>query len=302
MGIFGRIFDIQHFSVSDGPGIRTTVFFKGCPLRCAWCHNPESYIAAVELMFYKELCLSCGACVQACPNGCHALTDGTHTIDRTACTGCGACANACLVGALKTVGRTVSVDEVLREAAEDQIFYETSGGGLTLSGGEPMAQPQFALAIARGAKEMGISVCIETSGSGNSADFEAIAPYIDRFLFDYKVTGADAYRQHTGADLKRIEYNLRLLDTLGARIVLRCPMIPGVNITDEHAVGIIEIAKSLENLIEINLEPYHNIGVSKRERLGVTENADMIAPPEKAELAPIAARIEAETGIKTIVM
>ena len=272
----GTIFDIQHFSVNDGPGIRTTVFFKGCPLRCLWCHNPESYTSDTQVMFHEEHCVQCGMC----------KTD----------------ISLCPTGAKKLVGRNVTVDEVLAEVLEDTHFYETSGGGLTLSGGEPMAQPSFALALTKSAKEKGLHVCMETSGFCNAESLKEIQPFIDLFLFDYKATGDNDHLAFTGVSQELILQNLYMLDALGAYIILRCPMIPGYNITDEHVAGIIAVADKLRHLKEIHLEPYHNIGISKRIGLGINEGTDMIAPPDKDEMVTIADLLRNKSGIMTKVM
>ena len=272
----GTIFDIQHFSVNDGPGIRTTVFFKGCPLRCLWCHNPESYIADSQIMFHKEHCIQCGMC----------KTDIT----------------LCPTGARKIVGRIVTVEDVLSEVLEDNHFYETSGGGMTLSGGEPMAQSAFALALAKSAKEKGLHICMETSGFCNAESLKEIQPFIDLFLYDYKATGNKDHLAFTGVPQERILQNLYMLDDLGADIILRCPMIPGYNITDAHVNGIIDVASKLKHLSEIHLEPYHNIGVSKRIGLGMREGTDMITPPDRDEMVIIAKKIRAESNVTTKVM
>ena len=272
----GTIFDIQHFSVNDGPGIRTTVFFKGCPLRCLWCHNPESYTFDTQEMFHKEHCVQCGMC----------KTDIT----------------LCPTGAKKIVGRKITVDEVLSEVLEDTHFYKASGGGLTLSGGEPMAQSSFSLALAKAAKEKGLHVCMETSGFCNAESLKEIQPYIDLFLYDYKATGDKDHLAFTGVSLERLLQNLYMLDELGADIILRCPMIPGYNITDEHLAGIIDVAGKLLHLKEIHLEPYHNIGVSKRIGLGISEGTNIIAPPDREDMIAIADRIYKNTGIPTNVM
>lgn len=272
----GTIFDIQHFSVNDGPGIRTTVFFKGCPLRCLWCHNPESYIADTQVMFHKEHCVQCGMCkndIALCPTG-----------------------------AKKIVGRNVTVDAVLSEVLEDTHFYETSGGGLTLSGGEPMSQSSFALALAKSAKEKGLHVCMETSGFCDAESLKEIQPYIDLFLYDYKATGDKDHLAFTGVTQERILQNLYMLDELGADIILRCPMIPGHNITDAHIEGIINVSRRLHHIKGIHLEPYHNIGVSKRIGLGMSEGTDMITPPERAEMVTIANQIQDVCFIQTNVM
>ncbi|MBE5800748.1 MAG: glycyl-radical enzyme activating protein [Clostridiales bacterium] len=298
---FGTIFDIQHFSVSDGPGIRTTVFLKGCPLRCQWCHNPESYLPSSQVMFYAEKCKVCGACEEACPAGCHSISGGVHRFNRDACTGCSQCVQRCPTGALQQAGRTMSVDDVIAEVMEDTFFYEHSGG-LTLSGGEPMFQPGFAISLAKAAKGNGLHVCLETSGFCKSEYLQQIFPYVDLFLYDYKLTGSEKHKAYTGVSQELILQNLLLLDAMGGQIVLRCPMIPGRNIDDEHIGGICRIAGQLNHLTAIHLEPYHNIGVSKRERLGISENSQMIEPPDRQVLQSIAEAIQTETGINTIIL
>lgn len=296
----GVVFDIQHFSVSDGPGIRTVVFLKGCPLRCSWCHNPESYRFAPQVMAYRERCIGCGACAAACHAGIPGLR-GMESSWREKCTACGNCASVCPAQALEVAGKTMTALQVLEEVLEDEPFYRTSSGGLTLSGGEPMAQFSFALAIAKEAKAHGLSLCMETSGFSTPANFLAIQPYVDVFLYDYKLTGDEEHRLHTSVDQQQILENLRILDENGAEIILRCPMIPGVNIHPEHEAGIIRTANSLRHLQQIHLEPYHNIGLSKRTRLGMEVPADT-APPDRQLLREMARRIAEKTGRETLVM
>ena len=287
----GTVFDIQHFSIHDGPGIRTTVFLKGCPLRCQWCHNPESYQREPQILFDPGQCAGCGACAAACEQGCHSLQAGTHDFDRSACVRCGACARACLFGSLTVAGRRATVAELMEQILADRFFYESSGGGLTLSGGEPMYQPEFALALAAAAKAEGLHVCMETSGFCPWEKLQPMTEVVDLFLFDYKVTDPALHRQWTGVDNGPILENLTRLDRCGAKTILRCPLIPGVNLTEDHARGIARTAAELENLQEIHLEPYHNAGLSKRDRLGMEQTRGHIQPPERAALEQFAARI-----------
>lgn len=198
-------------------------------------------------------------------------------------------------------GNQMTLEQVMGELLEDAPFYRTSGGGITLSGGEPMSQPQFALALAKAAKEQNLHVAMETSGYCETDHLMAIRPYVDLFLYDYKLTGDEAHRKYTGVDQQRILENLHRLDDSGAAIVLRCPMIPGVNVNAEHEAGIIRLVASLQHVQQIHLEPYHNIGLSKRERLGMT-GSDAFEIPEKEKLREMASRIAAATGIETIVM
>lgn len=268
--IIGMVFDIKKFAIHDGPGIRTTVFLKGCPLSCLWCHNPESQDSAAELSFIPDKCVGCGFCFKTCPNQCHVMKDGAHVLLRDRCRRCGACAAECHARALEVVGETMTVRKVIDEVLKDKPFYETSGGGMTISGGEPMAQFEFTKGLLTAARDKGLRTCLDTSGFAPFERLENIRPVVDLFLFDLKETNPDKHRKWTGVALEPILENLRGLDRAGAKIILRCPIIPGLNDRDDHFAGLADVANQLSNVMEINLHPYHPLGESKSDRTGKT--------------------------------
>lgn len=264
----GIIFNIQKFCTNDGPGIRTTVFVKGCPLSCLWCHNPESNSAKPELFYNKEKCTRCGKCVAVCPE-CHSISDeGEHIFERSKCKACGKCAETCYADSLELCGHEKEIDEIIAEVLKDEAFYENSDGGMTISGGEPMACFSFTKELLKAAKDKKLHVCMETSGFGKAEHFEEIAQFVDIFLFDYKLTNPAEHKKYTGVSNDIILENLKLLDSLGAKTILRCPIIPTINDNDEHFEGIAKTANSLKNIIEINIEPYHPMGSGKTQSLG----------------------------------
>lgn len=286
MTLTGRIFDIQRFSIHDGPGIRTTVFYKGCPLHCTWCHNPEGISRRFHLSFLPDRCIGCGYCVATCPNNAHRLVDGQHLIERTLCQVCGACTVECYSGALELVGRDATVEEVLAEVMRDEPFYQTSGGGMTLSGGEPMLQFEFTLALLEAAKANGLHCCIETCGYAPLAQYERILPYVDLFLYDIKETDPERHRTYTGVPNTRIIENLRALHDQGAQISLRLPIIPGYNDRADHFGEVAALVGSLPGLREVEIMPYHPLGTSKVERMGLDlEGRERSSPPDKETIA-----------------
>lgn len=278
----GTIFNIQKFCVNDGPGIRTTVFLKGCPLKCIWCHNPESQSGKQEIMFYKDKCVNCGRCAAVCENGCHSFDNGVHKLERKNCVKCFACTQTGCE-ALEKVGQEISTDEVIDEVLKDKIFYDNSGGGITLSGGEPLFQFEFSMDILKKAKENGLNTAIETCGFATEEKIKEISKYVDLFLFDYKETNSELHRKFTGVDNTDILKNLALLNKMGKNIILRCPIIPGLNAREEHFKGICDTANKFEHILHIELEPYHSLGENKYISLGTCERKFSLPAEEEKQ-------------------
>jgi pyruvate formate lyase activating enzyme len=273
----GQILHLQRLSTEDGPGIRTTVFFKGCPLQCTWCHNPESISGRMQTQWFAVRCIGCKTCVEACPNGCLTLLeDGMH-IDREHCQACGTCAEACPSGAMEALGKTVSVDELLVELLKDKAYYEKSGGGVTLSGGEPTFQPDFAEALLRGLKEQGISTALDTCGLTSQPVLERLLPYTDLVLFDLKLIDDAQHREFTGQPNIRILENLLFVRDyirehgIPAQLWVRTPLIPGATDSDENLLGIGRyLAEHLNGkLSRWELCAFNNLCRDQYERLGL---------------------------------
>ena len=280
------IFDIQRFCVHDGPGIRTTVFFKGCPLRCIWCHNPESHKIQKSIAYYKEKCVSCGACSAVCTFGAHTFDSGKHTFNRNLCTFCSKCTSECAFSALEMLGRQINVNDLVSEVLRDKTFYKNSGGGVTLSGGEPLMQGKFAIEFLKALKSEGIHTCIETCGYADKEIITEASKYTDIFLFDIKETNDEKHQKLTGVPFAKIRENILALNSLGANVILRCPLVYGVNTEDEHLLGIAKIASELDNLIEINVMAYHVLGNAKYSALEIDNQMlghDAMSKEQKTE-------------------
>ena len=295
--IKGIIFDIQRFSIHDGPGIRTTVFMKGCPLDCAWCHNPESKAGKPEIAYYPKKCIYCGACAALCPGRRHAVAPQAHSFGpqehsfaREGCTRCGKCSKACPADALELIGREITAGEALCEVEKDIEFYRNSSGGMTLSGGEPFFQPEFAIALLAIAKRDGLHTCVETCGAAAFETLARAAEFTDMFLYDIKETDSLRHMAYTGVSNELIIKNLEKLDASellglrGAKIVLRCPIIPGINDNEAHFKSLCSLAGRLKNVDHIDIEPYHPLGISKAEAIGkpVRYSDASITPKERA--------------------
>lgn len=267
----GNIFNIQHFSVNDGPGIRTVVFFKGCPLDCRWCHNPESKSEKKELSFLKDKCIMCGKCIKVCAHNVHSFDGNLHIIDRDRCVFCKSCVDICVTSALEIFGKEYTAEDVMTEIEKDDIFFGDDGG-VTFSGGEPFMQFDFLYELLKSCKHKGYSTCIETSGFTKTENIIKAAEYTDYFLFDCKETNAENHKIYTGADNRQILKNLEALSKIKSAVILRCPIIPGCNDRKEHFEGIAAIAEQYENILRVELEPYHSLGERKNVALGREEH------------------------------
>ena len=256
-----NIVDIKKFAIHDGDGIRTTLFLKGCPLKCVWCHNPESISFAPQLSYIEKKCIGCGECVSVCDVGAHTIDEKGHKLDRKKCVACGKCEEACLGEALKLYGKKMSVDELVPILLEDKSFYESSGGGITLSGGECLMQPEFCAEILKKIKENGVSTAVDTCGFVSKKALDAVMPYTDVFLYDIKAVDEDVHEKCTGRKNGIILENLRYLDECGAKIEVRYPYVPGMN--DDQCEKIADLLCTLKNLTKMRVLPYHSFAGSK---------------------------------------
>ena len=282
MDIKGVILDIQKFSIHDGPGIRTTVFLKGCPLNCLWCHNPESKSFNPQLSYDINKCNMCRKCETVCPVKAHKFEKNVHHIEYSACTLCGKCAEACPAGSLSIYGKVMSVDEIIAEVEKDKSFFDNTGGGITISGGEPLSRIEFTLALAKAAKEREIHVTVETSGFAPQESMEKIADYTDLFLFDYKVSDNELSEKLIGIkDLDKISENLDLIYSKKKDIIIRCPFIPEHNITEKHFRQIAELEEKYPDLLGIEILPYHNFGKNKADNIGDKYEVNVKMPDDE---------------------
>jgi pyruvate formate lyase activating enzyme len=277
----GVVFDIQKFTVHDGPGIRTAVFMKGCPLRCSWCQNPESVRKDPQISYFPNLCIGCGMCAPACPeNGIKA--DGKELISKVylaLCQHCGRCAEACCSGALHMIGSQMSVEEVYKVVASDLPFYQSSGGGVTFTGGEPTYQPEFLTAMASLFKERGLHLLIETCGHFAWDSAAKAISLMDIVYLDIKHMDDAKHRRATGQGNAIIHENAHRIDALGMPIRVRVPLIPGFNDSPEDFSAILRFAASLKNLDKVQVEPYHRFGMSKYQHIGWGYSLTELEPP-----------------------
>jgi pyruvate formate lyase activating enzyme len=290
----GRIFDIKRYSIHDGPGIRTTFFLKGCGLRCQWCHNPESIDPGPDLMHWPARCVRCYSCLRACPPGAISKdADGAVTIDREECDLCGKCAEACLYDAMQIVGREMSVDEVVAEAGRDRIFYEQSGGGVTLSGGDPVVQAEFAGAILDACRAGGFHTALDTAGLSPAGPFERLVRRADLVLYDLKLVDEARHEEFTGVSNAVILDNLRRLAGTGPEVWIRIPLVRGVNDGEDNIRRTIDLLASLGKVRRVGLLPYHAGGLDKAGRIGRGSHFRKFEAPAEERLAAIEAAFKA---------
>jgi pyruvate formate lyase activating enzyme len=267
------------YSIKDGPGIRTTVFLKGCPLHCWWCHNPESQAVGFELMLRPDRCIACGACVEVCPNGAVVNRDGAMITNPEQCQDCLSCVDVCHAEARSAVGRTMTVTELMTEIMKDAVFYEESGGGVTFSGGEPLLQSEFLYEVLRQCKAREIHTAVDTTGFAKQSDLLKIAALTDLFLYDVKLMDDEAHRKYTGVSNRIILENLKLLSAQHGNILVRIPVIPGVNDQPENMRATGEFLAGLSGVRGVSLLAYHKTGVEKYRRMAMPYRLPDTEPP-----------------------
>ncbi len=262
-----KIFEIKRFALHDGDGIRTTVFFKGCPLKCVWCHNPEGLSGDAQLAYFSHKCIGCGECVLACPNGAHTIEGGTHRFYREKCIACGCCEAVCLGDALTFYGKEYTVEDLLPILLQDKDFYDNSEGGVTLSGGECLLYADFCAELLKRLKENGVRTAVDTSGMVSKSAFDKVLPYTDVFLYDVKALDADTHKQCTGYTNEQILGNLLYLNEKGASVEIRIPYVPQLNDDEMEEIG--AYLSGLQCITKVRVLAYHNLAGTKYASIGL---------------------------------
>jgi pyruvate formate lyase activating enzyme len=286
--IAGTVFDVKKFSIHDGPGIRTTVFFKGCPLACWWCHNPESQARALELVFRENRCIHCGACEATCSQHAISSNGDVMVTDGESCTLCGDCVEVCYAEAREIVGREMTVAQVMAEIERDVAFYDESGGGVTFSGGEPLLQRDFLLVLLQACQEREIHTALDTCGFARWQTLDSVREYVNLFLYDLKLMDDARHREFTGVSNELILQNLQALSLRRHNIVLRVPIIPGINDDDENIRQVSAFAAALPHLNRVDILPYHQTGAEKYHRMNKAYSLSEVRPPSEGRMAEIA--------------
>ncbi len=288
----GIVFDIKKFSVHDGPGIRTTIFLKGCPLHCAWCHNPEGQSPNKEIHFWSNRCIACHECIDACEYNALSLVENVPTRDQNLCQGCGACAEACPAEATELIGKTMTVSEVMQEIQKDILYYDQSGGGVTFSGGEPLLQVNFLEAILEVCKDRAIHSVVDTSGFVQYETIHRVRSLVDLFLYDIKIIDEFRHIHFTGVPNRLILDNLIALSNSGSDIIVRIPIIPGINDCIEDIDQLGKFLVTLEKVHPVNILPYHSIAIDKYARMNSVYSLQDLQPPTSERMVIVAEQLE----------
>ncbi len=298
--ISGNIFNIQKYSIHDGYGIRTTVFLKGCPLSCKWCHNPESLSIETQVIMYEDRCILCGRCVEVCPVDALTIKNDQLLLDKNKCNLCGECEKVCLNEAIELVGKRSSIEEVMAEIDKDKVFYETSGGGVTFSGGEPFMQAEFLEELTKQCKIRNYHVAIDTSGMTNYENIERVLKYTNLFLFDLKLMDNEKHKQYIGASNQTIIDNLKRLSKEDVEIFIRLPLIRGINDSNDDIDRVLELIEGMKNISQVNLLEYHSMGKEKYNRLGMEYIFNGDEKPGEERISEIEQKFKAK-GFKTVI-